>query len=258
MEDCAVPVVPATFRHDHQEGKMLRCAVSIAALFVLSGCASTAKWQHPQRAGEGFDGMTMALADCESYAAGRTPMPQLQGYMPVPAPSSYNTTGTITTYGGYSTFQGRTTASGGFASGYAQGANMGASIANAYALGAAKRREEELTHACMRTTGWIDTSTPEGEAKFKQAVAESAAKKSAPKESSSEASQWEIAIRTLIDTEAARPGGIDYAGDISKQKAFDGYVAQLSKIPGNENKPANWFVIEAHKLVLRDSAQPAK
>ncbi len=148
----------------------MRYAISAMVLAVLSGCASTAKWQHPARAGEGHDGATMALAECESYAAGRTPMPKLQAYMPAPAPTGYNTTGTVSSYGNVSTFQGNTTPSGGLASGYATGANMGANIANAYAVSAARQREAELTGACMRTQGWIDTSTPEGQGKIQGGI----------------------------------------------------------------------------------------
>lgn len=147
---------------------MIRLTLSAALLPILWGCASTAVWQHPARAGDGYDGATMALAECENYAAGLTPMPRMQAYMQTPAPTSYSTTGTITSNGSYGTFQGTTTPSSSFASRYAAGANAGADIANAYAAGAARARGEKLTAACMRTQGWIDTSLPEGQAQFKK------------------------------------------------------------------------------------------
>lgn len=235
----------------------MRYAISAMVLAVLSGCASTAKWQHPARAGDGHDGATMALAECESYAAGRTPMPKLQAYMPAPAPTAYNTTGTISSYGNVSTFQGTTTPSGGLASGYATGANMGANIANAYAVSAARQREAELTGACMRTQGWIDTSTPEGQEKFRVASAQ----RQAPKGQATEQSatrEWATAVSTFLDTEAARPGGIDYRADAVKQAALDRYVKELANDPKNDHQKMSWFLIEAHKRVLADISSSAK
>lgn len=232
---------------------MLRVVAILAALAAVTGCASTATWQHPIRAGESHDGATMALAECESYAAGRTPMPTMMGYMPEPAPTSYHTTGTYTSYGNYGSFQGTTVASGGFASGYAAGANMGANIANAYALSAAHARQAELTTACMRTLGWIDTSTPEGQKKFKQAVAAQAAAER-PAADQSQASmgreKWIATINAFVEAEAARPGGIDYRTDMAKQEALDKYVKQLANDPANDDRSMAWFLIEAHKIVL--------
>ena len=89
---------------------MVRYAVALTSMLMLLGCASTAKWQHPLAPREDADTMTIALAECESYAAGITPMPKFQGYMPIPSPTSYTTTGTLNTYGNYSSFQANTTA----------------------------------------------------------------------------------------------------------------------------------------------------
>lgn|GEM_PF-3006083 len=227
---------------------------STLAAASLVGCASTATWQHPAKAGEGHDGATMALADCESYAAGRTPMPKLQGYMPVPAPTSYNTTGTYTNYGSYGSFQGTTTANSGFASGYASGANMGANIANAYALSAARDKEEKLTAACMRTLGWIDTSSPEGLAKFKQATSQLSQAKAAPEKSDS-ADKWKTEVQTFIEVEAARPGGIDYRKDKEAQELFDKYLKQIASDPKSNNQSGTWLLIESHKQVVSTMAQ---
>lgn len=237
---------------------MIRYAVPAVALMVLSGCASTALWQHPQRAGDGHDGATMALAECQSYAAGRTPMPKLQAYMPVPAPTTYNTTGTITNYGSTSTFQGTTTASGGFATGYANGANMGANFANAYAMGSARKREEQLTAACMRTQGWIDTSSPEGKAQLTQAVATMQTSPGTTRQQEADKAaeeKWVATINAFIETEAARPGGIDYRKDRVKQAALDKYVKELANAPDANQRSMAWYLIEAHKKVLQDDRQ---
>ena len=81
---------------------MVRYAVALTSMLMLLGCASTAKWQHPMAPNEDADTMTIALAECESYAAGMTPMPKFQGYMPIPSPTSYTTTGTLNTISGCS------------------------------------------------------------------------------------------------------------------------------------------------------------
>lgn len=182
-------------------------------------------------------------------------MPQLQAYMPSPAPTSYSTVGTYSTYGNQGSFQATTTANGGFASGYAAGANMGANIVNTYALGAARRRQEELKAACMRTTGWIDTSTEDGKAQFSKATAalssEKAKKRATDAEDRSQ-SEWHAAIDTFIDAEAARPGGINYLQDEAKLVALDKYVKQLANDPKNKHQKMSWFLIEAHKRVVGD------
>lgn len=240
---------------------MIRFSISAAVLVALAGCASTAMWQHPTQAGGGHDGATMALAECQSYAAGRTPMPKMQAYMPIPEPTSYRTTGSYSSYGNYGTFQATTTPSGGFASGYASGANMGANIANAYAVSAARDREEKLAAACMRTLGWIDTSLPEGQEKFKQLTSSALAAQAASKQSASDKSaqdRWIATINTFVETEAARPGGIDYRTDTQKQDALDKYVKEIAAAPGNEDKKMSWFLIEAHKRVLEDYRQASK
>ena len=232
---------------------MVRYAVALTSMLMLLGCASTAKWQHPMAPNEDADTMTIALAECESYAAGMTPMPKFQGYMPIPSPTSYTTTGTLNTYGNYHSFQASTTPNSGFAGSYAAGANMGADIANAFAAAAARKREEELTKACMRKTGWIDTSTPEGEAQFKKAVdvvrAESVSRE---KQKTANEQEWTTAIQQLIQSEASRPGGINYKRDTFKQTQFDLYIGIITKDPKNQDKSPQWFVREAHEMVLQN------
>lgn len=151
----------------------MRVFALVGLVAVLAGCATTAKWEHPGLAKDAAssDKAIMASAECEAYASGRTPQPQTMPYMPAPAATSYVTTGTYTDLGGgYGSYRATTTPSGGFASGYAAGANAGANLANAILISQAQEKRDKLAAACMRTLGWIDTSTPEGVAKFKAAV----------------------------------------------------------------------------------------
>ena len=231
---------------------MIRLTVITVLLTLLGGCASTAVWRHPARAGDGHDGATMALAECESYAAGLTPMPRMAGYVHPPAPTSYEARGTFTGGSGYGTFQGTMTPSSTFASRFAAGSNAGADIANAYATAAANARQEKLALACMRSQGWIDTSVPEGQDQFRKA----SIPKEAPKKTDSKTAaddQWRTTIHAFLDTEAARPGGIDYRTDDAKLALLDQYVKELSYAPSNNDKSMAWFLIEAHKRVLRES-----
>ena len=231
---------------------MIRFTAIATVLAILSGCASTAVWRHPARAGDGHDGATMALAECESYAAGLTPMPRMQGYVQAPAPTSYDATGTYRSYGSYGTFQGTMTPSSTFASRYAAGANAGADIANAFAAAAANARQEKLTQACMQSLGWIDTSVPEGQERFKNVTAAKEMPKKAEASKSAD-DQWRTTIHTFLDTEAAREGGIDYRADDKKSALLDKYVRELGHAPENNDKSMAWFLIEAHKRVLRES-----
>lgn len=158
----------------------------------------------------------MALAECEAYAAGRAPMPQTMPYMPVPSPTNYTTTGTINQYGSYSTFNATTTSSG-FASGYAAGANMGANIANAYLLSAAADKQEKLTGACMRSLGWVDTSTPEGAQKLKDATSEAKVSDTAA-EQKKQQDTLEIAGFLAWAAQQPPPNNIDYTVEDQKYK----------------------------------------
>ena len=76
----------------------------------------------------------------------------------------------------------------------------------------------------MRTLGWIDTSSPEGLAKFKQATSQLSQAKAAPEKLDS-ADKWKTEVQTFIEVEAARPGGIDYRKDKEAQELFDIYCA---------------------------------
>jgi uncharacterized protein YceK len=239
---------------------MSRFAVVFGVLAALSGCATVPSWEHPSRAKAGSDEATIALAECQSYAAGLTPMPRLQAGTPMPGPTSYSTTGTITDYGSYLTFRGTTTASSTFASRYAAGANAGANIANAYAVAAARGREDALTAACMRTQGWVDTSTPEGKEKLTQVAKASEIAASRRDDASRTASeQWAETIRKFMDAQTKLPGGIDYRNDDIKLSALDTYVKMLGNDPRNNDKTMLWFLVEADRLIKDTSGlQKAK
>jgi hypothetical protein len=229
---------------------MIRFAVAATALALLSACASTATWQHPERYGDGHDGATMALAECEAYAAGLRPAPTPPTMMPEPAPSSYTTRGTYTGNGSYGTFTGTTRANSG--SSFASGYNSGAAMASAIMAAQHQNRVKELAAACMRKLGWVETSTPEGQAQFKKVSAERRAKLAAAKESEAEnaaRAKWEAAIDAFLDVEAAMPGGIDYRKDPVKLAALDKYVKELANDPKNGGRSMTWYLVEASKLV---------
>ncbi len=234
---------------------MIRLVVTIASLAVLAGCATTAIWQHPDRMGDGHDGATMALAECQAYAAGTGPAPTPTTRIDVPAPTSYTTRGTYTDYGSYGILRATTTPNAGFASGVASGYNSGAAIGDAIASVQYQKRIGEITAACMRTQGWIDTSSPEGQTRFKQDAEVRLAKAAAAKQSESKQTandEWGAVVNAFLEIEAANPGGIDYRKDSVKFAALDKYVKQLASDPKNVQQKMAWFLVEAHKLVLLD------
>jgi len=107
----------------------------------------------------------------------------------------------------------------------------------------------------MRTTGWIDTSTEDGKAQFSKAMValnSAKTKKQAAGAEDRAKSEWNAAIDTFIDAEAARPGGINYLQDEAKLSALDKYVKELANDPKNEHQRMSWFLIEAHKRVVGD------
>ena len=226
-------------------------------LLALTGCATKAKWEHPQlaKSSNAEDVATMALAECESYAAGRTPMPMTMPYMPVPAPTTYGTTGTYTQYGNYGTFQSTTTTNS-IASSYAAGANMGANIANAYLMAAAAERQKKLTGACMRSLGWVDRSTPEGEQKLQAAMttqADSLDKASAQPAQADNKGPAEV--NAFFDW-ASQNSGVDYRIDDLKYEALKRNVSSLFKDPSYRAKPLTDVLKTAHAKVLQEFAQP--
>ncbi|CAN7347364.1 hypothetical protein LJR074_001990 [Acidovorax sp. LjRoot74] len=175
--------------------------------------------------------------------------------MDIPAPTSYTTRGTYSQYGSQGTFNATTTANPGFASNFASGYNSGAALGDAIASIQYQKRIAEVTTACMRTQGWIDTSTPEGQAQFKQGADARIAKTTANQQSEARqkaSDQWGAVVKAFLDFEAASPGGIDYRKDPVKYAALDKYVKQLANDPKNNPENMAWFLIEAHKMVLAD------
>jgi hypothetical protein len=227
----------------------------VLSIAGLTGCATTAVWQHPARMGGGHDGATMALAECQAFASGTGPAPIPTARMDVPAPNSYTTRGTYSQYGSYGNFNATTTANPGFASNFASGYNSGAAIADAIASIQYQKRIAEVTTACMRTQGWIDTSTPEGQTQFKQGADARMAKTTANQQSDARqkaSDEWGAVVKAFLDIEATSPGGIDYRKDPVKYAALDKYVKQLANDPKNNPENMAWFLIEAHKMVLAD------
>lgn len=220
---------------------MIRFVAITTAAVALTGCATTATWQHPARMGDGHDGATMALAECQAYASGTGSAPAPTARMDVPAPTSYTTRGTYTDYGSHGTFSGTTRANGSFASGFASGYNSGAAIGDAIASIQYQKRIGEVTAACMRTQGWVDTSTPEGKTKFQSIVAASASNdaKTGAARSESIRKNIETAIEHTFDFEAAQKNGIQYRSDRQKREAFFDYVASMLDDP----RYADWKAI---------------
>lgn len=234
---------------------MTRFIFSSAILALLVGCSTPATWQHPARAGDGHDGATMALAACESYASGTGPAPMPTSRMEVPAPTSYTTVGTYSQYGSSGTLNATTTPNSGFASKYASGSNAAADLIDAFESARYRKRIGTITQACMRTQGWIDTSTPEGQTKFKQDSEKRLANSSASKlaaEKKAAADEWSTVIGAFMEIEARSPQGIDYRNDPKRLEALDKYVKQLANDPKNDKQNMAWFLIEAHKLVLAE------
>lgn len=61
--------------------------------------------------------------------------------------------------------------------------------------------------------------------------------------------QWRDAIGAMMNSEAVRPGGIDYQSDPEKLKLLDSTVRSLGRDPKNREKSMNWFLGEANRIV---------
>jgi len=145
-------------------------AALLTGSILLAGCATKPVWEHPTLAGRpnAADAAILAQAECDAYAAGRAPKPSSPVYMPVPAPTTYSTTGTYQNYGNTGSYTATTVARPNPASSFANGFNTGAAFGAAFAQAQAEKRARDISAACMRSLGWVDTSTPEGKAKFQQ------------------------------------------------------------------------------------------
>lgn len=131
---------------------------TLVALLVLSGCATGRVYYNPYIDDPVFLNRQFTIDDgyCTSAAVGAVPIPQIRIY--TAAPQSYSFSGQMTTYNpatGYSTTEYRGTvqptpsAGDAFATGFANGMNMGAAIA-------ARNNRDRVYHACMVALGWTD------------------------------------------------------------------------------------------------------
>lgn len=154
----------------------MRLAILVFSAFLISGCASSVhipQWAHPDLPEDSERTRDLAMlhtADCYQQVRNAVHQPVAPHAIPMPAPSSYTTTGTYTNYGGIGVLNTTTNPQGGFSSGLASGANLGAAIAHNRALSDANKQAMALTSACMRMRGWIDVSTLEGKEKLRAAL----------------------------------------------------------------------------------------
>lgn len=59
--------------------------------------------------------------------------------------------------------------------------------------------------------------------------------------------EWNAGVNSVL--KVAKAEGVDYAADPKLAKSWDGWVRQLGADPENNDKPADWFPKEAHRLV---------
>lgn len=130
--------------------------VGVVVTVVLSGCARSRVYYNPYIDDATFLNRQFTVDDgyCTSAAAGSVPIPQVRIY--AAEPQSYSFSGQATTYNpysGYSTTDYSGTAyaypnaGASFATGFANGMNMGAAMA-------ARRDRDRVYHGCMVALGW--------------------------------------------------------------------------------------------------------
>ena len=61
--------------------------------------------------------------------------------------------------------------------------------------------------------------------------------------------QWAFTVRRFMSATAKAEGGIDYVKDAEKNADLDLFVKALARDEKNSDKPAEWFLNEAHKRV---------
>jgi hypothetical protein len=61
--------------------------------------------------------------------------------------------------------------------------------------------------------------------------------------------QWAFTVRRFMSATAKAEGGIDYVKDAEKNADLDLFVKALARDEKNSDKPAEWFLHEAHKRV---------
>jgi hypothetical protein len=61
--------------------------------------------------------------------------------------------------------------------------------------------------------------------------------------------QWAFTVRRFMSATAKAEGGIDYVKDAEKNADLDLFVKALARDEKNSDKPAEWFLSEAHRRV---------
>jgi len=61
--------------------------------------------------------------------------------------------------------------------------------------------------------------------------------------------QWAFTVQRFMSVTAKADGGIDYAKDAEKNADLDLFVKSLARDEKNSDKPAEWFLNEAHRRV---------
>jgi hypothetical protein len=61
--------------------------------------------------------------------------------------------------------------------------------------------------------------------------------------------QWAFTVQRFMSATAKAEGGIDHAKDAEKNADLDLFVKALARDEKNSDKPAEWFLNEAHKRV---------
>lgn len=61
--------------------------------------------------------------------------------------------------------------------------------------------------------------------------------------------QWAFTVQRFMSATAKAEGGIDYAKDADKNADLDLFVKALARDEKNSDKPAEWFLSEAHRRV---------
>lgn len=225
--------------------------LTLLAFIAISGCATT--YYNPNIADVTALERQRAIDEgyCTKASAGSVPMPQVRAYQP--QQQNYQISGTMNTYtpnSGYSTSNysanvySQPNPGAAFASGLANGMNMGAAIA-------ARQAEEKIFHGCMLSLGW----TTDKDAKPSAPTSATVSTGTTPQQAASRGERDEAfnrEVEAFYANEAARPGGIDYRNDLEKRRRLIGHAAQIMVgTPGGREKTVTQLLMEANNLVIQ-------
>lgn len=224
---------------------MTRIAVLLTGVALLSGCATAPSYHNPNIVDPIAAKRQFDIDDgyCTGVSSGSVPMPMVRTYVPGQQAYTINGTGSMFTPGvGTSSYgyQARVTPvpnpGAAFATGMANGMNMG------IAMRAAQDRQR-VYHGCMVSLGWSNDPEVLAAASKPKAPAKEPAGQDVDEE------RWRQAIETFLDMEAASPGGIDYRKDPAKMDLLDATVRALGRDPRHQDKSMSWFLMEANRMV---------